>query len=263
MDLGLRNRTAVVLAASRGMGFATARALAREGCHLAICARGKEDLEKAAREIEKETDTSVFRVALDITKRRAIGKFLRTVKRKFGSIDILVVNCGGPPPGTALALSEKDYDDAVKSTLMVAIDWMRAVAPVMIRQKWGRIVTIQSTSIKSPIDGLTLSNTMRAGVAGFCKSLSREVAPHGVTVNVVCPGMILTDRLKSLAEVRARKTGLSMEQQLWNMASEIPAGRIGSPDDFAPAVVFLASEPARYITGTVIQVDGGLTKTLL
>ena len=155
---------------------------------------------------------------------------------------------------------DKDFDEAYRSTLRIAVDWMRACAPAMVRQRWGRLLAIESTSVKEPIDGLALSNTMRAGVVGFCRTLAREVAPHNVTVNVVCPGRILTDRLRSLAEGKGRKTGASADEVLRSMAAEVPAGRIGSPDDFAAMVAFLASEPAKYVTGAVIAVDGGLLR---
>jgi 3-oxoacyl-[acyl-carrier protein] reductase len=185
------------------------------------------------------------------------------VKKEWGPPDILVVNGGGPPPGTALELADDSFEDAAHSTLFSAIHWMRAVVTGMMERGWGRILAIESVSIKSPIDTLALSNTMRAGVAGFAKSLARAAAPRGVTVNVLCPGMIRTDRLKSLAEDRAKKGGTTVEEIFKRMAAEIPAGWIGTPDEFAAAAVFLASEPARYITGTVIQVDGGAYRGLL
>ncbi|MBI4563961.1 MAG: SDR family oxidoreductase [Planctomycetes bacterium] len=263
MDLGLKDRVAVVMAASKGMGFASARALAREGARVAICARTKTELERAAKTIEEETARPVFRQALDITVRSRMSRFLSAVRKDLGAVDVLVVNCGGPPPGTALDLPDGEFEKAVRSTLMVAVDWMRAAAPDMIRRKWGRIVAIESISIKSPIDGLALSNTMRAGVAGFSKSLAREVAPHGVTVNVICPGMVLTDRLKELAEVRSKKAKVSTAEIYRRMTAEIPVGRIGAPDDIAAAVAFLASESARYLTGAVLQVDGGAYRGLL
>ncbi len=262
MDLGLRDKVAVVLAASKGMGFAVARALAGEGCRLAICARGKGDLERAARQIEAETTQSVLRMPVDVGRPADRSRFLGAVKRKLGTPDILVVNGGGPPPGSPLELADEDWEAAWRSTLKSAIDWMRACAPAMARQRWGRILAIESTSIKEPIDGLALSNTMRAGVAGFCKSLAREVAPHNVTVNVVCPGRILTDRLRSLAGTRAKKQGGTEDEVLRKMAEEVPAGRLGTPDDFAAAALFLASEPAKYVTGQVISVDGGVTRGL-
>lgn len=263
MDFAIRDRVAIVLAASKGMGFAVALGLAREGCRVAICARRKPDLERAAKEIETQTGRPVFRRALDVDRRASIGPFLKAVKREIGSPDILVVNGGGPPPGTPLDLPDRVWEEAARSTLFSAIYWMRAVAPGMMKRGWGRILAIESVSIKSPIDNLAMSNTMRAGVAGFAKSLARAAAPKGVTVNVLCPGMIKTDRLKSLAADRAKKAGTSIEEIFKRMEAEIPAGRIGTPDDFAAAAVFLASEPARYITGTVIQIDGGAYRGLL
>jgi 3-oxoacyl-[acyl-carrier protein] reductase len=263
MDLAIQDRVAVVLAASKGMGFAVASGLAREGCRVAICARRKHELERAAKAIEDETGRPVFRRTLDVGRRAAIKPFLAALEKEAGPPDILVVNGGGPPPGSALDVSDRMIEDAARSTLYSAIDWMRAVAPGMMKRGWGRILAIESVSIKSPIDTLSLSNTMRAGVAGFAKSLSRQVAAQGVTVNVLCPGMIRTDRLKSLAADRAKKAGTTAEKIFERMAEEIPAGRIGMPDDFAAAAVFLASEPARYITGTVLQVDGGAYRGLL
>jgi 3-oxoacyl-[acyl-carrier protein] reductase len=263
MDLGLKDRVAVVLAASKGMGFAVASGLAREGCRVAICARRKEPLEEAAKAIEKETGRPVFRRAMDAEKRTSIQPFLAEVKKEWGPPDILVVNGGGPPPGNPIELADDAFEDAAHSTLFSAIHWMRAVVTGMMDRGWGRILAIESVSIKSPIDTLALSNTMRAGVAGFAKSLARAAAPRGVTVNVLCPGMIRTDRLKSLAEDRAKKGNTTVEEIFKRMAAEIPAGRIGTPDEFAAAAVFLASDPARYITGTVIQVDGGAYRGLL
>lgn len=260
MDLGLQDKVAVVLASSKGMGLATARALAREGCRLAMIARGKPDLERGALQIEGETGRPVFRLAGDVAKAADRTRFLGAVRRKLGTPDVLVVNSGGPPPGAPLELSEKDFDDAYRSTLKIAVDWMRACAPAMVRQRWGRLLAIESTSVKEPIDGLTLSNTMRAGVVGFCRSLAREVAAHNVTVNVVCPGRILTDRLRALAGIKGQKTGASVDEVLRSMAAEIPAGRIGAPEDFAAVVAFLASEPAKYVTGSVVAVDGGLLR---
>ena len=263
MDLGIEGRVAVVLAASKGMGFAVALGLAREGCRVAICSRKKADLERAAKAIEKETDRPVFRRTLDVGRRAAIRPFLAALEKEAGAPDILVVNGGGPPPGMALEVSDHQVEEAARSTLFSALDWMRAVAPGMMKRGWGRILAIESTSIKAPIDNLSLSNTMRAGVAGFAKSLSRAAAPRGVTVNVLCPGLIRTDRLKELAGLRAKKARTTVEEMYARMAAEIPAGRIGTPDEFAAAAVFLASEPARYINGTMFQVDGGAYRGLI
>ncbi|MHC4606169.1 MAG: SDR family oxidoreductase, partial [Planctomycetota bacterium] len=180
-----------------------------------------------------------------------------------GAIDILVVNCGGPPPGAGLDVPPEEWPRAVQSTLLPAIDWTNAVIPVMSKKKWGRIVVIMSISIKQPIDGLILSNTMRAGVAGFAKSISRELAPRGILINVVCPGSHRTDRLQALAEKRAKDAGIPLDEQWKLMAGEIPVGRLGTPEEFGNVVAFLASERASYVTGTTIQVDGGLYRGLL
>ncbi len=247
MNLGLKGKTAVVLAASKGMGRASAAALAEEGCRVAICARTKADVERTGREIGAE-----IAEAVDVEKRADMRGFLDGVLAKFGAIHVLVTNCGGPPPGRPLELDDTAWARAVESTLMVAINWVRAVAPTMIAQKWGRIVNITSIAVKQPVDTLILSNTMRAGVVGFAKSMAKELAPHGITVNNLCPGLILTDRLKHLGDEHLRR-----------MTAEIPMGRVGTPEEFAAVVAFLAGEPARYVTGATIQVDGGLYRGLL
>lgn len=263
MDLGLDGKTAVVLASSRGMGRATARSLAREGCKVAMCARGAEALEAAAQEIRAETGATILTRSLDVEKRAPMREFVRHVVEEFGTIHVLVANCGGPPFGKAFDLSDDQWDDAVDSTLMVAVNWTREVAPIMIAQKWGRIVHLTSISVKQPIDGLILSNTMRAGVAGFAKTMSRELAPHNVLVNVVCPGLTNTERLKDLAQARAKESRTTPEEVARRMTAEIPLGRIGEPEEIADVVAFLASERASFLTGTTIQVDGGATRGLL
>lgn len=263
MDLGLTDKVAVVLASSKGMGRASAELLAREGCRLAICARTRKDIEKAAREIREATGRPVLAEAIDVEDRAAMKRFLDAVLGEYGGVDILVTNCGGPPPGPPLEFTDEDWDAAVTSTLMVAVNWARAVAPVMKKRGWGRILNITSVAVKQPIDGLILSNTMRAGVIGFAKSMSRELASHGITVNNLCPGMILTDRLRALAERRAKDGKTTIDEVFRRMAADIPIGRVGTPEEFAAAVAFLAGEPARYITGATIQVDGGVVRGLL
>jgi 3-oxoacyl-[acyl-carrier protein] reductase len=247
VKLGIEGKVAIVLAASKGMGRASAKALIDEGCRVAICARTKSDVERTGGEIGAE-----MAEAVDVEKRDEMARFVAAVRQRFGGIDILVTNCGGPPPGKPLEFDDAAWDTAVKSTLMVAVNWVRAVAPVMIAQKWGRIINIVSIAAKQPIDTLILSNTMRAGVVGFAKTMARELGPHGITVNSLCPGLILTDRLKRLGEEHIKR-----------MSAEIPVGRVGTPEEFAAAVAFLAGEPARYITGATIQVDGGLCRGLM
>jgi 3-oxoacyl-[acyl-carrier protein] reductase len=263
MNLGIRDKTALVLAASKGMGFASAMALAEEGMKVAICARTKKDLEKAASEIESKTKRPVLARALDVEERAAAREMVAAVQKEFGGLHVLVANCGGPPPGKPLEMTDEQWDAAVESTLMVSVNWTRAAAPVMIRQKWGRIIHITSIAVKQPIDSLILSNTMRAGVAGFAKTMSRELAPHGITVNTLCPGMILTDRLRVLADSRAKSGGFTVEEAFQRMTAEIPAGRIGTPEEFAAVVAFLASERAGYVNGALIQVDGGAYRGLV
>ncbi len=263
MDLGLKDKVAVVLAASKGMGKASAMALAEEGCNVAMCARGEEALESARKEIEARTGKTVLAIPADVEKKEDRERFLDAVLKEFGTIHILVTNCGGPPPGLGMDLPEEEWEKAVQSTLLVPIHWTRAVAPLMIKQKWGRILNIMSISIKQPIPGLILSNTMRPGVAGFAKSMARELAPHGILVNTLCPGSTRTDRLRALAEKRAADSSTTVDAQWRKMEEEIPLGRIGTPEEFAAMVAFLASERASYVTGTTIQVDGGLYSGLL
>ncbi len=263
MDLGLQDKVAVVLASSKGLGLAAARSLAAEGCRLALCARGAEALAQAARSIWEEAGRPIFARSLDVEQREPMREFVKAVVKEFGTIHILVTNCGGPPPGLSLEMSDEQWDAAVRSTLLVSVDWTREIAPFMIRQRWGRIVHIASTSVKQPIDGLVLSNTMRSGVVGFAKTCSREFAPHGVLVNVVCPGLMDTDRLRALAEVRSRNAGVSAEEMLRRMTADIPLGRIGKTDEFASVIAFLASERASYLTGATIQVDGGAFRGMM
>jgi 3-oxoacyl-[acyl-carrier protein] reductase len=263
MNLGLRDKAALVLASSKGMGFASAMALAEEGMKVAVCARTRAEIERAAAEIRSKTQRPVMARALDVEDRRAAREMVDAVQREFGGLHVLVTNCGGPPPGKPLELSDEQWDGAVGSTLMVSVNWTRAAAPVMIRQRWGRVIHITSIAVKQPIDSLILSNTMRAGVAGFAKTMARELAPHGITVNTLCPGMILTDRLRSLAESRARASGGTADEALQRMTAEIPAGRIGTPEEFAAVVAFLASDRASYVTGTLLQVDGGAYRGLV
>lgn len=257
MDLGLKNKAAIVLASSKGLGRASALALAREGCNLALCARGGEALKRTVDEIRDETGVAVFSRQLDVENRELMRGFVREVIEEYGAIHVLVTNSGGPPPGTSRSLGDGEWDDAVRSTLMVAINWTRAVVPQMVKQEWGRIVHITSISVKQPIDGLILSNTMRVGVVGYAKSVSRELAPHNVLVNTVCPGSYRTDRLRELAEDRAKAAGSTAEEAFRHMAADVPLGRIGDPQELGDVVAFFASERASYLTGTTIQVDGG------
>ncbi|MBI2071144.1 MAG: SDR family oxidoreductase [Elusimicrobia bacterium] len=263
MDLGLKNKVALVLASSKGLGKAAAMALANEGCRLAVCGRDPKTLNAAAKEIKRITGAPVLAEAMDVENKRARERMIGKILKRYGGIDILVTNSGGPVPGKSLELPDREWPKAVSSTLMVAVDWTRAVAPVMMKKRWGRIIHILSISVKQPIDGLILSNTMRAGAAGFAKTTATELAPHGILVNALCPGLFLTGRLEELIERRRKQSGRRRAEEAERMASEIPLGRIGRPEELGSVIAFLASERASFITGAVLQVDGGLYRGLL
>jgi len=261
MDFGLRGKIALVLGASQGMGRASARALGLEGCDLALAARKADALGSVAQALSKECGVRVFHQACDVTKDEDRESFLAETLHRFERVDILVNNCGGPKPGTLKdAPSVEDWRDGFERSLMQVVKWTQSVMPYM--KGWGRIVNIVSTSVRQPIDGLLLSNSIRPGVIGFSKSASRELAPLGITINSVLPGSIRTDRTIELATHRSRKDGVPVEQVLDERAREIPAGRLGEPDEIGAAVAFLCSRQAAYITGTALVIDGGLTRAV-
>jgi 3-oxoacyl-[acyl-carrier protein] reductase len=263
MDLGLKGRVAIVAAASKGIGRAVAEEFAKEGCDVAICARTAADLERAANEIGQANKHPVFWRPVDVTNHDAVRAFVQEVDEKYGRIDICVTNAGGPPAKKFLQISLDDWRAAVELTLLSNVYFAREVLPRMQRNHWGRLVTITSISVKQPIDGLLLSNSLRAGVTGLAKTLANEFGADGITVNNVCPGFTLTDRLEELVELRAKEAGVSREQAIKYMSAQVPAGRLGQPDELAALITFLASERAAYINGTTIAVDGGLVKGLL
>lgn len=262
MDLGIKDKVAIVCASSKGLGKAAALGLAREGVKLTLCARGKKDLDTAADEIVKETNAEVLAIDCDMSKTDDIKRVAGETVKKYSQIDILVNNAGGPPTGAFLDFSLEDWQKAIELNLFSTITMSKAVLPFMKERKWGRIINITSVAVKQPIDGLILSNTARAGVIGLAKTLSNEFGPYNITVNNVCPGRILTDRITHLASEKAKKEGTSLEDALAAMEQDLPARRIGRPEELADLIVFLASERASYITGTTIQVDGGLTRGL-
>jgi 3-oxoacyl-[acyl-carrier protein] reductase len=263
MNLGLKGRVAIVAAASKGLGRAIAEEFAKEGCEVAICARTAADLERAASDIGKVSGRAIFWRVVDVSKPEEVRDLVEEVDKKYGRIDICVTNAGGPPAKKFLEISLEDWHAAVELTLLSNVYFAREVLPRMQRSRWGRLITLTSVSVKQPIDGLLLSNSLRAGVAGLAKTLANEFGADGITVNNVCPGFTLTDRLEELVELRAKNAGVDREQAIKNMSAQVPAGRLGQPEELAALVTFLASERASYINGTTIAVDGGLVKSLL
>jgi 3-oxoacyl-[acyl-carrier protein] reductase len=256
MDLGIDEKVALVAAASRGFGRAIAMRLANEGARVAICGRSAESIESAAEEIAK-AGGEVLPVVADVSLAEDCGRFASAAIERWGRVDILVTNTGGPAPGAFDQLDDRSWQSAMDNTLMNVVRLVRAVVDVMKANGWGRIVNITSISAREPIDGLVLSNAFRPAILGLAKSLSRELAPHHILVNNVCPGLHGTDRLKELAEVRAGNNNTTAEQEWSKMSESIPLGRIGRPEELADVVAFLCSERASFITGESIIVDGG------
>lgn len=263
MDLGLKGRVAIVAAASKGLGRAVAEELAREGAHVAICARTASALAETAAQIQKTTGREVFHQALDVTDSAAVAAFVAAVQARYGRIDICVTNSGGPPSKSFRDTQPAEWRAAVDQLLMSTIFFARETLPRMQKNKWGRLITITSSAVKQPVDGLLLSNSVRAAVTGLARTLANEYAADGITVNNVCPGYTRTARLDGLASTISARTGVKPEEVFASWEREIPAGRLGTPQEFAAVVAFLASERASYVTGTSIAVDGGLVRSLL
>ena len=264
MDLGLKGKIAVVAASSKGLGKATAQTLAREGALVTVNGREAATLKATADEIRAETGADVIEIVGDMTNPADIDRLISETVEKRGGLDILVCNAGGPPSGTFSSFPEdQPWLDAVNLNLMSTLRLMRAAIPHLEARGGGSITNIVSTSVKQPIGHLILSNTARTAVIGLAKSVSLEYAEKNIRVNNVCPGSTLTDRITSLAKTRAEKSGRSQAEILAEDASAIPMGRLGTPQEFANVVVFMASPAAAYVTGTTLQVDGGNVRSLL
>lgn len=263
MDLGLRDRVAIVAAASKGLGRAVAEEFSREGARVAICARTATTLAETAALIYKATGREVFHQALDVTDSAAVATFVAAVEARFGRIDICVTNSGGPPSNAFKNTNPEEWRSAVDQLLMSTVFFARETLPRMEKNKWGRLITITSSAVKQPVDGLLLSNSVRAAVTGLARTLANEYAADGITVNNVCPGYTRTARLDGLASTISARTGAKPEEVFAGWEREIPARRLGTPQEFAAVVAFLASERASYVTGVSIAVDGGLVRGLL
>jgi len=262
MDLGIKDRVAVVAASSRGLGQAAARGLAREGAKLALCARASAPLDAAAEEIRRESGAEVMTRALDVTDYDEVRRFVAAVVERFGRLDICVANAGGPPAKSFAETTMEDWRAAADLNLMSTVYFAKEALPVMQRQQWGRFIAITSVAVKQPVEGLILSNAVRSAVSGLIKTLANEYGRYGVLVNNVCPGYTATARLVELSHRLAEKEGVDAAEIEARWARQTALGRVGRPEEFADLVVFLASERATYITGASIAVDGGLVKGL-
>lgn len=263
MNLNLKNKNAIVCASSQGLGKAAALDLAEEGVNLAICSRDQDKINKVKEEIHQKINSEIKVIALkvDLDSPDEIQAFYKQVENDLGSVDILVNNNGGPPPSTFEQLSDDDWQKAFNSTMMSCLRLSKLVIPNMKKNGWGRIINISSVSVKTPVNGLFLSNSLRMGVLGWAKALSDELAPHGVTVNTVCPGYTRTERVEAILETQSNSSGLKKEEIEKSIAENIPMKRVGEAEDLAGLITFLASEKADYMTGLAIQVDGGSART--
>jgi 3-oxoacyl-[acyl-carrier protein] reductase len=263
MDLGLHGKVALVTAASRGLGRAIAAALGAEGASLVICARGADALEEAGAGIAERSGVEVVMVAADVATEDGINRAWQQARDRFGRVDVLVTNAGGPPSGPFETHEWDVWQHAVEQTLRSAVELTRLVLPGMKERRWGRILTVTSIAVKQPVENLMLSNSVRAAVTGFARTLANEVARYGITVNNMLPGYTRTERVEQLNAATAAREGITVDDVSRRIESQIPMRRLGEPHEFAALAAFLASEQAAYITGQSIAVDGGWIRSLL
>lgn len=263
MELGIKNKIALVTASSKGLGKASALSLASEGVKVVICSRNKQEIEKTANEIHDKTGSEILPVVCDLTKQNQIIELKKTIIESYQTIDILVNNNGGPPAGYFDDFNSQDWYNAFDLTYMSATNLIKEFSPIMLEKNWGRIITITSIAVKEPIDNLILSNSIRAALLGLSKTLARQWASKNMLVNVVCPGYILTSRVENLLKSRMKKENITYDEAYKKAVHNIPMQRIGKPNELADVITFLASEKASYMTGTVIPVDGGYLKGII
>ena len=263
MDLGLKDKVAMVGGASKGLGFAVARALALEGARVSIASRDREGADAAADRIRQESGAEVLAQATDLSVADAIAGWHQSTVSRFGGVDLLFANTGGPPAGGALTFDDEAWRSAFELLVLSAVRTIRLVVPSMTARGGGAILVGTSSSVKEPIANLALSNVLRASVAALAKTLAIELAPSGIRVNNLIPGRIDTDRVRQLDAINAKRAGIAVDEQHQRMAATIPLGRYGQPDEFGRMAAFLLSDAAAYITGASVQVDGGLIKGVL
>ncbi len=257
MDLGIKGKVALVTASSRGLGRGCAEQLAGEQCRVAICSRDEAAVKAAAEEIAGRTRAEIVGFGADVSNPEDVGRLLKNVKQSLGDPEILVTNAGGPSPGTFASTALEDYEKALNLNLMSAVHLIHGVVPEMKARGWGRIIAVTSISVKQPIGNLLLSNMARAGLTGFLKTLSTELAPFGITVNALLPGTHKTSRIDQLVKDTARRANKNEDEVYQEMVDNIPSKVIGDPADFGAAAAFLAGTQARYITGQNLLIDGG------
>jgi 3-oxoacyl-[acyl-carrier protein] reductase len=264
MDLGIKGRRALVLGGSKGLGYASAHALAQEGAAVAVASSSLERCTESAQAIAKETGSKAVPVVADVSDPDNMNKaHAEAVKALGGDIDILVNNHGGPPLGMAKDLKEEDLKDQFTKMVVSMIRITSLCFPPMVAQKWGRIMFVGSSGMIQALPNMVLSNTLRGCIVGYCKTLASELAADNVTVNIVAPGTILTDRSRSSAEINAKRRGVSVDEVLAERVKTIPAGRLGDPAEYGSMVAFLAGDKSSYMTGSIWRVDGGIVRSIL
>lgn len=257
MELGLKDRVALVCASSQGLGKAIAKSLALEGARVAICSRNQKTLEETRERLEAETNAEIIGVVADLSLKQDIEKLLETVEAKLGSIDILINNTGNPPAGRLGQLSESDWDLAYQLVLMSAIRLTKGVVSGMMERDWGRVINIATSAVEQPRGDLLISTTFRAGLAAFSRAIAAELAEHNVLIHTVCPGVIGTGAMLNLAEKMAATEDITFEAAVDKLTFGVPMRRMGTPEEIAALVTCLAGDRLNYMTGQTITIDGG------